>query len=191
MKGGAVPQPMRGRAIGTLSPSEFEHFVSETCGQIASTAEKVLVTPHEEIVAADGTYDIDVTLRFRFGGMDFLVLVEAKHHANPIKRELVQILDQKVRSAAAHKGVMMSTAPYQSGALAYARAHGLGLVLVTDGGLQWEARSIFHMDPMSIDQPGSGRPVGQWWRATANHTFECTVVTGEPDHAWRLFHGAT
>jgi hypothetical protein len=53
------------------------------------------------------------TVRYQFGGLSILVLVEAKLHKNPIKRKLVQVLYQKVQRAGAHKGVMVSTAPYQ------------------------------------------------------------------------------
>ena len=54
--------------------------------------------------------------------MEFLIVVEAKKHRYPIKRELVQVLHSKIQSVGAHKGVMVSTAPYQNGALDSATA---------------------------------------------------------------------
>jgi hypothetical protein len=43
------------------------------------------------------------------------------------------VLYQKVQSIGAHKGVMVATVPYQSGAVAFARAHGIALVTVVEG----------------------------------------------------------
>jgi hypothetical protein len=61
------------------------------------------------------------------------VVIEAKYHKNPIKRELVQVLHSKVQSVGAHKGVLVATAPFQRGALDFAKAHGIALVAVTEG----------------------------------------------------------
>lgn len=46
----------------------------------------------------DGSYVFDVTVRHRFGGANYLTVVEAKMHNNPIKRELVQALHSKAKS---------------------------------------------------------------------------------------------
>ncbi len=53
--------------------------------------------------------------------MDFVVLVEAKRHKNPVKRELVQVLRDKLADVGAHTAAMIATAPYQLGALDYAK----------------------------------------------------------------------
>lgn len=124
-----------------ITPAEFEEFVAERLlGSAAPHVSGLSVTLHEKVAGSDGTYDLDATVRYRFAGMDFLVVVEAKHHRNPIKRELVQVLHQKVQSVGAHKGVMVSTAAYQSGAVAFARAHGIALVTVTDARFLFETR---------------------------------------------------
>jgi Restriction endonuclease len=52
----------------------------------------------------DGTYDFDATVRYELAGVAFLILVEAKLHKNPIKRETVQVLHQKLQSVGAQKG---------------------------------------------------------------------------------------
>jgi hypothetical protein len=78
-----------------------------------------------------GTYDLDATMRFQHFGMRFFVVVEAKRHRNPIKREAVAVLLQKVRSIGANKGMMIATAPYQRGAVEFAVTHGISLATVT------------------------------------------------------------
>jgi hypothetical protein len=119
------------------SRSSWPSFFSSTTDFV----DDLQVTLHEKIEGADGEYNFDATVRFRFGGMDFLVLVEAKRHTNPIKRELVQVLHSKLQSVGAQKAAMISTAPYQRGALKYAMAHGIALATITEGRFVFEMRS--------------------------------------------------
>lgn len=84
------------------------------------------------------------TIRYRFAGLAFLVVVEAKLHRNPIKRELVQVLHQKINSVGAHKGAMVATSPYQADAVEFAVAHGIALVNVTESRFVFTTRNAEH-----------------------------------------------
>lgn len=126
----------------SITPQEFEEFVArQLLGAAGSAVDDLTVTLHERISGADGAYDFDATVRYRFAGMSFLVVVEAKLHRNPIKRELVQILHQKILSVGAHKGVIVATSHYQGGAVAFAKAHGIALVTVTEGRFVFTTRN--------------------------------------------------
>ena len=144
-----------------ITPGEFEEFAAQLLGSAGPEVSDLSVALHEKIAGADGTYDFDATVRYQFAGMSFLVLVEAKLHKNPIKRELVQVLHQKIQSVGAHKGVMISTAPYQAGALAFAKAHGIALVTVTEGRFLFEARNALPSPQMSREEAAErfGLPV--------------------------------
>ena len=135
-----------------ITPSEFEQFVVELLESVGPRVEALEVTLHDKIQGADGLYDFDATVRFGFGGMRFLVLVEAKCHNHPIKRELVQVLHDKVRSVGAHKAAMIATAPYQSGALEYAKKHGIALATITEGRFTFETKSVGEVPTMSRQQ---------------------------------------
>jgi hypothetical protein len=135
-----------------ITPKQFEEFVANLLGAAEPIVDNLRVTLHEKITRPDGTYDFDATVRYDFAGMSFLVLVEAKRHKNPIKRELVQVLCQKVGSVGGHKGVMISTAPYQSGALRFAKEHGIALVTVTEGRFIFETRVALSGAPMSREE---------------------------------------
>jgi hypothetical protein len=125
-----------------ITPGDFEEFVAaELLGAAGSVVDDLAVTVQEKVVGADGVYDFDATVRYRFAGMAFLVVVEAKLHRNPIKRELVQVLHQKIRSVGAHKGVMVATSPYQTGAIKFAKAHGIALVTVVESRLVFATRN--------------------------------------------------
>ncbi|NKE64070.1 restriction endonuclease [Lentzea sp. PSKA42] len=117
-----------------ITPGEFEEYVAgELLGAARSQVDGLVVSAHEKVTGVDGVYEFDATVRYRFAGMDFLVVVEAKLHRNPIKRELVQVLRQKVQSVGAHKGVLVATSAFQAGAVEFARTHGIALVTVAEG----------------------------------------------------------
>lgn len=125
-----------------ITPGEFEQFVVELLESVRPLVEALEVTLHDKLQGADGLYDFDATVRFGLGGMRFLVLIEAKRHNNPIKRELVQVLHDKLRSVGAQKAAMIATTPYQRGALEYAKKHGIALATVTEGRFTFETRSV-------------------------------------------------
>lgn len=98
---------------------------------------------HREVVGGhDGDYEIDVTVRFTALGANFLVLVECKHYKNPVKRETIQSLHGKVQSLGAQKAVLFSTSGFQSGALEFAKAHGIAAVQLVDGRTNYFTRSV-------------------------------------------------
>ena len=138
--------------VADINPAEFEEFVVQLLRSADPTLGNLVVTLHDKITSADGMYDFDATVRFEFAGMQFLVIVEAKRHRNPVKRELVQVLHQKVQSVGAHKGVMISTAPYQSGAVDFAIAHGIALPTVTEGRFILEAKAAYKLPPISREE---------------------------------------
>ena len=126
-----------------ITAAQFEQFAVEllTAGKSGQPElEKFLVQTHERIDGVDGSYIFDATVRFRLFGVDFLIVVEAKHHIHPIKRDLVQILHSKALSVGAQKAVLIATASLQQGAINYAKTHGIALVLVTEGRFTFETR---------------------------------------------------
>jgi hypothetical protein len=124
-----------------ITPEEFEELTAGLLQEAMGEADGFKIERHTVLPAADGTYDIDATVRFEVGGIAFLVLVEAKRHKNPIKRELVTALHQKMQSTGAQKGILVSTAAFQSGAIDFAQAHGIALATVVSGRLHLESKA--------------------------------------------------
>ncbi|MBD9478868.1 restriction endonuclease [Pseudoxanthomonas sp. PXM02] len=124
-----------------LTPRQFELAVKgildAACGGLESYESKHL----EKFSASDGDYEIDVTARFNALGANFLVLVECKHHKRKIERQDVQVLDARIRSMNAHKGMIFSTSGFQAGAISYADEHGIALVRLVDGKSNWFTKS--------------------------------------------------
>ncbi|MDQ1684664.1 MAG: restriction system protein [Frankiaceae bacterium] len=169
-----VPRPLELALPLALTPRQFERYAADVLDQATPAVDDLRVTFNERISSHDGTYDIDATARFTFAGMDFLILVECKRHRHPIKREVVAALHDKIRSTGAQKGILFSTAPFQSGALRYAEEHGIALVHVTDAGPTYLVRHILSAPPESL--ASTGTPVSHSWRVTANHGLEGTLL---------------
>ncbi len=125
----------------TLSAAQFEAAVEGILRRTGIGLTDFKVQRLEKIHTADGVYEIDVTARFKALG-DVLVLIECKHHKNPIKREVVQILHDKLRAVSAQKGMVFSTVKFQKGAIEFAQAHGIALVLVANGATMYVTRSV-------------------------------------------------
>jgi restriction system protein len=87
-----------------LTPKQFEAEVEGFLRRGGASLSKFKVQRLKKISAADGVYEIDVTARFEALGADFLVLVECKHHRSPIKREVVQVLYDRLRRSAVRRG---------------------------------------------------------------------------------------
>jgi restriction system protein len=137
-----------------LTPQQFEAEVESFLRRSGVSLSDFRVQRLKKISAADGVYEIDVTARFEALGADFLVLVECKHHRSPIKREVVQVLRDRVSAVGGQKGMIFSTAPFQSGAMRYARAHGIALVLVANGSVGYMSRTFGGEDsPPPFDVP--------------------------------------
>lgn len=90
----------------------------------------------------DSNYEIDVLVTFNFFGVDFKVLVECKNHRHPIKRDVVQVLNDRIKELGCHKGIIFATSSFQSGALEYAAKHGIALIKLVDGKSTYQTRSI-------------------------------------------------
>jgi len=124
----------------SLTPVDFERLVASMLSKQGVGLRDFAVQHLEPLAGSDGEYKIDVTARFALGA-DFLVLIECKHQRRAVERDVVQVLADKVRSIGAQKGMVFATAPFQRGALEYARSHGVALVRVADGRTTYETKS--------------------------------------------------
>jgi restriction system protein len=126
--------------ISPLTPEQFEIEVKNIIETSGLGLSQFSVQRLEKMDGTDGTYEIDVSARFRALGADFLVLIECKHHRYPVKRDVVQVLYDRIRAVGAHKGMVFSTAGFQSGAVKYAKTHGIALVEINEGRTEYVSR---------------------------------------------------
>lgn len=86
-----------------LSPTDYERAVADLVRAADHEVTDWQVRHLDPVEGVDGTYAIDVTVRFRVFGADFLMLFECKRHASPVKRDDVLSLHRKLQSTGAHK----------------------------------------------------------------------------------------
>jgi hypothetical protein len=167
-----------------ITPAEFESFVAAMFRSAEPGIDSFRVASHEVISGTDGTFDFDATVRYRLLGMEFLVVVEAKRHSNPIKRELLQVLHSKALSVGAHKAVLVSTARFQRGAIEFATTHGIALVAVAEGRFTFETRGATPIPTLSPEQAAAyGVPtfVGVYYGASDTPDSWVRAVVGPHD----------
>jgi restriction system protein len=122
-----------------MTPERFEKYVRGIVKREKMTLQDFEVTHLESVNGMDGEYTMDVVATFvLFGGAIFRTLIECKRYSNPIEREIVMILEQKLQSTGSQKGMIFSTSSFQSGAIEFAKAHGIALVFV-----QWGRKRVF------------------------------------------------
>lgn len=125
---------MEHKCICDLTPTEFEKYCLEILAGYAEEEQlKGFSITHNEVISAtDGDYQIDVFAEFTAMGAKFKVLCECKQYKNAVSREKVTVLHQKLQSLGAQKGILLSTSGFQSGAIKYAKEHGVALIRVED-----------------------------------------------------------
>ena len=92
--------------------------------------------------AHDGTYEIDIKATFGALGTEIVVLVECKRHKSSIKRDVVQVIHDKIYSLGAHKGIIFSTSSFQQGDIDYALEHGIATIQVIEGRLTYHTKAL-------------------------------------------------
>lgn len=125
-----------------LTPRNFEIEVRRFLVGLGTNLSNFQALHDQVITKPDGDYQIDVYVTFEALGADFKVLIECKHHKRPVERQLVQVLHDRLASVGAHKGMIFSTGGFQSGALRYAKEHGIACVHVMDGKAVYGQKSI-------------------------------------------------
>jgi hypothetical protein len=122
-----------------MTPEKFEKYVRGIVKREKMILQDFEVTHLELVEGMDGEYKMDVVATFvLFGGAIYRTLIECKRYSNPIEREVVMILEQKLLSTGSHKGMIFSTSHFQSGAVEFAKSHGIALVYV-----QWGKKRVF------------------------------------------------
>jgi len=120
--------------VSSISPTEYERYCTEILKNYAEEEKlKDFSIQHNVVLTSDdGTYQLDIYATFVALGVEFKVIAECKRYTNPVNREKVVVLADKVKSLGAHKGILISTSGFQSGAYEYAKKHGIALIQVLD-----------------------------------------------------------
>jgi restriction system protein len=141
-----------------VTPDQFERMVVEYLRALDHQLKDFTVIHQTPLASPCGEFKMDAVAKFEALGADFVVLVECKHHKNRIKRELVQVLADKLSSTHSQKGIMFSTAPFQKGAIEFAISRRIALVHFTEGGPIYETKTP--NGPVGLNRPYDAYFVG-------------------------------
>lgn len=165
-----------------ITPTEFELMVKSWFESVADSLEEFTAQHLETIQGSDGEFAFDVTARFTaFHGAKFLVVAECKKQKNPIKRDIVQVLNDKKRSIGAHKGFVVSTSPFQSGAQEYAMQHGIALCQVQSGNIAYIQNNAAHIAPR-IDADADPYVATFPFRLADGMVYPVALIAGKRTH---------
>lgn len=140
-----------------ISPIDFELLVEEHLKSIDTNMQWDI--EHNKLVDADdGSYQIDIYAKSTQLNIELICLIECKRHKNNVKREVVQVLNEKIKSIGAHKGIIYSTAGFQSGAIQYAQKHGIALITVINGYFTYHTKSTISEEQPKISAERLGLP---------------------------------
>ena len=132
-----------------IKPRDFEIFCMETLKSYAEQEhlQNFKIAHDQKIETDDGTYQIDVLAEYTALGVKNTVIVECKKQSRSVEREIVAALDRKLQSIGAQKGILISTAGFQGGAVQYAKIHGIALWQVCENFIKHISNSINYPSP--------------------------------------------
>lgn len=164
-----------------MSPTDFERFSLYILQQQTKDLEHLEFEHNVIVERSDGSYQIDGIIRFDVMGVTYVTLVECKHYSGPISREKVQVLYDKIRATGAHKGILISTSNFQSGAIKYATEHGIALIQLTDAETKLETKECFRIIRNRPNLYNVGNPYVAVMQLSANPGISCKYLIHHSD----------
>ena len=113
--------------VEQMTPTEFEETVYKYIAELGQNLPGFKVAHNTRVTGTDGIYQADILASYTALNVNMIVLIECKHYTSPVGREKIQILNDKLRSTGAHKGILFSTSGFQSGAIVLAVRHNIAL----------------------------------------------------------------
>lgn len=141
--------------VCSMTPTEFElHCMEILRGYAEEEKLPAFNIEHNvKLTASDGTYQIDVYATYTALGAEMKILAECKQYKKSVGRDKVEVLESRLRSLGAQKGILLSTAGFQSGAIDFAKAHGIALVQMFDTHEKWYSHSGGPDEVIDEDDP--------------------------------------
>ena len=136
--------------IANITPTDFEEFSQATLNAYAASEglSDFSILHNEKIITHDGEYQIDNFAEFTALGVRIKILIECKKYKRAIERDEVIILKSKLDSSGSHKGIMISTSAFQTGAVKYAKAHGIALIQIIEESVLHITASLYQDNPI-------------------------------------------
>ena len=109
----------------------YEQFTQQVINELVGV---VTVVHHKKVYTgrvSKRDIVVDVSFNYSVAGSDILILVECKNYNHKVPVDDVEEFHSKIDDIGAHKGIMLTTMGFQSGAVKTAKGRGIGLALLT------------------------------------------------------------
>ena len=116
-----------------ITPTEFEKEVLNFFQDEPFNFKIIEVVHDKNLRIRAQNYQIDVYFEHEAHGLRYKTLVECKRHKGSIKREVIQVLYNKVQETGSNKGVLVSASDFQTGAIEFAKEKGIALIRILNG----------------------------------------------------------
>lgn len=129
-----------------MKPDAYERFVSQLVDVLAKrdlTSPPVIEQRRKLKGRSGQLYEIDLSYRFHVAGVEYLTVIECKCWNHPVGRDIVSAFKAVTDDISAHKGIVVTTKGFQSGAIEAAGAYGIALLKVSTDG---ERETIKHLE---------------------------------------------
>ncbi len=135
-----------------VSSSDFELYCLELLKGYATqeNLKDFKIEHNKKISSHDGVYQIDIIASFTAMNVSHQIIVECKRYKRSVERKVVTDLLMKMQSIGVQKGIIISTAGYQSGAVDFAKEHKIALVSIIDREVYFITNSSSLPDPLMI-----------------------------------------
>jgi hypothetical protein len=174
------------------SGAEFEEYVRGIYSILLNLKDEGIVVSGGANTFLKGisgeTYQIDVYYEFERAGIHHKVIIECKDWKDPVKREVINALESKVRDIPGVIGVIISRNGYQSGAINFSQKKGILALTSEDlpslGSLIGERlKTVALPDESCIGEPfwtimmtRAGENTGVWFGVGLNREDERSYI---------------
>lgn len=117
-----------------MTGREFELLVKKALEKEFKKSDFPIEIFHlQKFRAADGySYEIDISYKFSIADIEYWTIVECKYWDQNISRDILNNIHSKLLDLKAHKGIVVSKKGFQSGAIAFAKHHNIGLIKIAN-----------------------------------------------------------
>lgn len=118
-----------------MTPTEFEMFTQKLFAKRLKKEFGYDIPVHHQkryTSLTGNTYQIDISYSFTLFDIEYLTFVECKYWDSFVTREKVGYFKSILDDLKIHKGILITTKGFQSGAITYAQSQNIGLIKVTN-----------------------------------------------------------
>jgi hypothetical protein len=131
-------------------------------------------------------HEIDVSFEVKVGELELLFLAECKHYSRRVGADDIMAFSFRMQDIGAHKGLIVTTAGFQAGAVTVAKTSRIALVIVAAGRIKnwWNGfmPSLFEFGfaalEVSVSSDGADLELFGRRRIVCNQTWSLTRLSG-------------